>query len=288
MIDLDEYHLDCLSKLRHKKWELFLIARIVHAIWDEGIEYTCQQYVKTGDDYRLADICFPSLGIWCEINEKGGHSSVDQQERDKRRMREIMQATHWRCVNFDAFYVKNGKAKPLAVLVEEVDHFISNLKSEFLNKLDNGQISKWSPADRYSPKKYANSTIIKVSDNVVFRYHKDALGLFGYTGGHHQASTWQTRRADCKVWFPKLYPNAGWDNSISQDGSVIKTRPIDSITRSSTKKPLNGYRIVFAHNTNVLGHTVYRFLGLFELASVVDSEETYRFVSDEIVLAEYS
>ena len=148
MNDYDQYHLDCLSKIRHKKWELFVISRIVHGIWDEGIEYTCQQYIRTGDEYRLADICFPGLGIWCEINEKGGHSSRIQRKRDDLRMREIMLATQWRCVNFDAFHRGDGANKALTELTNEVDFFISALRSEFQEKLHSGYLNRWSPGDR--------------------------------------------------------------------------------------------------------------------------------------------
>ena len=63
MITKDEYLLRNFSKIRHKKWELYVITRILHNLNDTNIEYVCQQFInpKNSKGYYLADICFPSL-----------------------------------------------------------------------------------------------------------------------------------------------------------------------------------------------------------------------------------
>ena len=45
-ITKDEYLLRNFSKIRHKKWELFVITRILHNLNDSNIEYVCQQYIN--------------------------------------------------------------------------------------------------------------------------------------------------------------------------------------------------------------------------------------------------
>ena len=281
----DEYHLNSLSKIKHKKWELFVVSRIVHGIWNSGIEYTCQQYVKTkSGDYFLADICFPSLGIWCEINEMG-HVHKQKRFDDDLRKSEIMQVTNWECVDFNVFSSKDGKQRPLKLLISEVDGFVTELKQRFRRLLAEGAIEWWMPGDRYLPDKYINQQCIKVGDNVAFRYQRDALRLFGYDGGHFQRAAWLTGDPNYMVWFPKLYPNEGWKNSISEDGTVIKTQPIAQSLVKNRKPPPPGSRIVFARNKNRLGETVYRFTGVFDLQSISGQLETYELTSDSVCLS---
>ena len=75
MITKDEYLLRNFSKITHKKWELFVITRVLHLLNDPEIEYICQQYVNppNSSKYYLTDLCFPSLKIYYEIDE-GQHA----------------------------------------------------------------------------------------------------------------------------------------------------------------------------------------------------------------------
>jgi len=72
LLNKDAYLLGNFSKIKHKKWELFVITRILHTLNDSNIEYVCQQYINVkGNRHYLADICFPSLKVYYEIDE--GH-----------------------------------------------------------------------------------------------------------------------------------------------------------------------------------------------------------------------
>ena len=46
-ISKDDYLLRNIFKIKHKKWELYIITRILHSLNDPDIEYVCQQFVKS-------------------------------------------------------------------------------------------------------------------------------------------------------------------------------------------------------------------------------------------------
>jgi len=71
------------------------------------------------------------------------------------------------------------------------------------------------------------------------------------------------------IWFPKLYKNGQWNNSISNDETEIReicelpetARPhIESVLKKEIYK-----RIVFARVKSPLGDIMYRFKGEYEL-----------------------
>ena len=126
----DQYHLRNLSKIKHKPWELFVISRILHNLNDPDIEYVCQQYIniENSDKSYLADICFPSLKIYYEIDESQ-HASERHIDKDQIRQREILEATDW---EEHRIKVHNGdnppKDRPMNEVIQEVDEFIKFLK----------------------------------------------------------------------------------------------------------------------------------------------------------------
>ncbi len=131
----DEYLLRNFSKITHKKWELFVITRILHNLNDPNIEYVCQQYInpKNSNKSYLADICFPALKLYYEIDE-GQHASKHHIDKDKIRQKEILEATDWiekRIRVFD----KNDptKGRDLNEVIDEVDKFILFLKKRKIN-----------------------------------------------------------------------------------------------------------------------------------------------------------
>ena len=291
MYSKDEYLLRSLSKIAHKKWELFVVSRVLHAIVQDDLEYVCQQYVRSNkrNQYYLTDLCFPSLKLYCEVNE-AHHSPITNALKDKLRMREIMDATEWEGVVIRVFDKDDpSRGRPLSEVILEVDAFVKIIrerKAEIESR--SGRSLNWDPEQRYQPEPHIERGYIRVVDNVVFKTHRDALRLFGYQGGHYQRAAWDTHVENEWVWFPKLYPNKDWINTVSEDGRVIETGLHPNAKRASVRaKP--GRRIVFAHYKNVLGQVVYKFLGVYEL--MVDksssSKEVYDRVQDQLALSNY-
>ena len=61
-----------LSKIQHKKFELYVISRIIHKLDDPEIKYVFQQYAARDNNtgkYALIDLYLPQLGIAIEVDE---------------------------------------------------------------------------------------------------------------------------------------------------------------------------------------------------------------------------
>ena len=110
-----------------------------------------------------------------------------------------------------------------------------------------------------------------MDENVCFLNHRDVLRCFGYKGGHYQRAIWRVPGTTKEVWFPKLYENYPWDNSISPDGMTItmknKSEDLDA------PEPVEW--IVFAHNKNFLGQVIYKYLGEFSLDVSMSSHKQW-------------
>ena len=292
MITKDEYLLRNFSKIRHKKWELYVITRILHNLNDPNIEYVCQQFInpKNSKGYYLADICFPSLKLYCEINE-AQHATDEHIDSDKLRQREILEATDWIQKDIKVYDRKDpSRDRPIEEVDKEVDKFILFLrerKKKFEKKLKKKIL--WDFKDRFNPEVHIKNGHINVKDNVVFLYHKDALRLFGYSGKHYQRGWWRIKSINQAVWFPKLYPNNQWRNLLSDDRSIITQEQIINGNKVKHSLPSNEERIVFAHYKNIFGQTVYKFYGTYvvDWKNTDEYFQTFKQVSDSIDLEEY-
>lgn len=268
----DSYVLKSLSKIRHKSWELYIVSRILH-ILDGKIEFVCQQYVKpekkhliAGKDTRgyLTDLCFPSLGIYLEVNEQQ-HEGFRHAEKDDIREKEIFEETKWTQERIKIYHsVEPLIYKTLSEINTEIDAFIHKLlkKKKDIEKI-NGKELIWDYESKFDPQKYIKEGSIFVKNNVSFRTQRDAKRLFGYKGGHAQKATWEVKKTGQIMWFPKLYPNADWDNELTRDGKFIFSQHRSGIKHKAGPVAPNE-AIVFAHNKNALGDRVYKFVGVFK------------------------
>ena len=258
-ISKDDYILRNFSKIQLKKWELYIITRIVHLLNDTDIEFVCQQLIKTPDGKRyLADLCFPSLKLYYEIDE-AQHGSDQHKIKDEHRQREIVDATDFiekRITVFD----KNKNDRNIKEINNEVDAFIDFIKKRKEHFISKGDFIPWDYETKFSPTPHLKRGYIDVKDNVVFSNHRDALRCFGYKGGHYQRAVWRIKGSNKEVWFPKLYRNNTWNNSLSDDFKKIIYKKNNNTKIKRLKKR---EWIVFAHYKDLLGQIVYKFLGEF-------------------------
>lgn len=81
-----DYILRSLSKITKKRWEHYVINRIFHKLDDPEIEFVCQQCIRKAnspDKIYLADLFFPQLALYLEIDEEH-HDSDEAKKRMQR------------------------------------------------------------------------------------------------------------------------------------------------------------------------------------------------------------
>ena len=281
----DEYTLRNFSKIQHKKWELYIITRIIHFLNDPDIEFVCQQLLKTRDGKRyLADLCFPSLKLYYEIDE-AQHGSDQHKIKDEHRQREIVDATDFIEKRISVFD-KNKNDRNIKEINNEVDAFIDFIKKRKKQFILKNNFIPWNYETKFSPEPHLKRGYIDVKDNVVFLNHRDTLRCFGYKKGHHQRATWTIKGTKKHVWFPKLYKNKDWNNSLSDDFKTIEMKRTDN---SILPKVGHTEAIVFAHYKNLFGQIVYKFLGEFHTS--IKESTNYKWVyirkQTKIYLNEY-
>lgn len=118
--------------------------------------------------------------------------------------------------------------------------------------------------------KIIDKGFIDLTDNVAFRTIKDGCNCFGHSyKGYQKAEAIHPYELDISIWFPKLYSNEEWDNSISNNENLIIERCKDDNKRyEHVGNCLNSKRtkrIVFVGVKNELGDLMYGFKGLYEL-----------------------
>ncbi len=279
------------QKISGKRWELYVITRVIHMLNDHDIEYVCQQYINPpqNKDYYLADLAFPSLKLYLEIDE-GQHGEKSHQIADIKRDAEILEATDWECKRIAVYVIENGikKDKKLPILNKEVDDFVKYIKFKKKELIKLGNTVTWNYEDKFKPQTYINKKKLTVNDNVALLNHRDVLRLFGYKKGHYQRAVWKINKFNQMVWFPKLYPNSDWVNNFDDKTGLIHQYRKDLKPHPVPSKD-DPDRIVFAHQKNIFGQTVYKFFGVFRTEfSMTDSVHHYfKRIDKEIDLSKY-
>ena len=253
------------QKISGKRWELYVITRVIHLLNDPDIEYVCQQYINPPKNkkYYLADLAFPSLKLYLEIDE-GQHGSKNHKAADVKRDAEILEATDWECKRI-AVYVSQGNTKvdkKLELLNQEIDKFVEHIRIKKQKLISQGNDIVWEYEKKFLPKTFIQKQQINVSDNVALLNHRDVLRLFGYTKGHYQRAVWKVEKFNEIVWFPKLYSNSDWVNEFDEKTDTIHQHRKDMKPHPISPNDEND-RIVFAHQKNIFGQTVYKFYGVF-------------------------
>ena len=268
-----DYVLRSLSKVSTKRWEHYIINRIYHRLNDPDIEFICQQCIKRGDRYYLADLYFPQFGLYLEIDE-AYHEGDQAIISDARRRLDITEATGLTEKRISA---KGFSLEEVDANVEEFIEFLRQQKSEAKD------FAAWDYEHRYKPEPHIARGFITIGPHSTFRYQRDALRCFGYTKSHFQKGAWNLPpetvekielSGKCMVWFPRLYEQKRWNNSLSDDGLIIT-----EINKNSDDAYAERWdtRIVMARSRNALNQTLYRFVGVFEIIPEYGSGNERRF-----------
>lgn len=271
--NLDEltYYAKLLTKLRNKKYEFYVVSRIIHLLNDTEIQFTTQQLVRKEDGKRyLIDLYFPQFKIAVEIDES---HHLSNEEADRAREREIIYYT-----DVEFFIIKCDKNSNIESVHQRIDELIDKIQRLKNNK----NFRPYSYQDEFSVVQWLKVGKLRISDGAKFRTHADVLRLFGKNFRLHQAGS-SPLNEKVQVWFPKLYKNNDWDNSISPDGkSIEQTRGKNDMEIKEIKDS-----IVFAHQKDVLGNIYYSFKGVFRCTRHTENEISYERIATEVIFSDY-
>ena len=272
-----------LSKIQHKRYELYVISRIIHLLDDHELKYIFQQYAtrdtKTGK-YALIDLYLPQLNIAIEVDEA---YHKEQFTEDEVRQKEI---------------------EHLDIIVERVDCSLSinavNQRIDELVDLIKGKKSAlgldfkpWKGLNGYEY--YRDKGYFDVNDTTELTSPTEICNCFGLENAAQRGA--RVLDAETIIWWPNenyelangwVNKNSNWINKLSLDGNEIEENIKDDdkkeqFLQDALDKDIGKKRIVFYRKRNMLNEKFYRFVGVFEL----DEEKTrnkkvriYRKVSD--------
>ncbi|ANF83119.1 restriction endonuclease [Acinetobacter sp. NCu2D-2] len=280
--DIADYVTRQLAKTKNKRFEAYVISRIIHLLNDLSLKFVTQQYVRRSDErIALTDLYFPQLGIHIEVDE-GHHfislqhsnhprlSHVLQKETDAIREQDIINVTGHQILRVNVFRDEYHQPISLTSIHQQVDVILNTIRLKKKQLIDENKFTLWEPEKEFNPQTYIERGYISLADDVIFKTQADACNCFGHTykslqrGGANHAI-----ESDTLIWFPRLYQNDRWINSISADGLIITEKSVDDeITHQHIDHWRTGRqkRIVFARvKDNLSSRAMYRFLGVFKL-----------------------
>jgi very-short-patch-repair endonuclease len=256
-----EYIIKQLGRTKNKKYEMYVVNRIINLINDFDIKFITQQYVSRPNGFALTDLYFPQFEIHIEVDEPHHKKNIIP---DKIRESDIVNAT--------------GCSDPIRINVDktilEINNQIDNVVKKIceLKQKQQSSFVAWDIEAEFNPDTYINLGYIDIKDNVAFHTIADGCNCFGHNyKGYQRAGAKHTRYTDIGLWFPKLYSNKDWNNYENSDQTIITEEPKTEKYINFTKKYLENIdnelskQIVFARVKDNLGNILYRFRGMYEL-----------------------
>ena len=138
-----------LSKIQHKKYELYVLTGIIHGVNNPGIKYMFQQYVRRDEgNHALIDLYLPQFRIAIEVDEPQ-HYDKYPAIADKERLEDIAKrvdadmnifALDARRDSSGAAVVSNGEKLCINCISEEFD--FDNFAEQHLGDLCKGDNTK--------------------------------------------------------------------------------------------------------------------------------------------------
>lgn len=273
-----DYIVRSLGRTTHKKYEHYVVSRIWHLLNDLDIKFVTQQYVKRENGERaLTDMYFPQFGLHIEVDE-GFHKN--QISEDKAREADIISVTGHEFLRVDV----TSTIEEINAQIDEIVKYMREKKPHL------SDFKPWNFDLEQNPKTYIERGYMRVNDDVAFEKSVDAVNCFGYAyKGFQRAGVKHPIENDTTIWFPKLYENEGWKNSISNDDEVIISKSKDAQKAieviDNTLKSSRNKRIIFARVISPLGDVMYRFMGLYKLdvnSSTYETGLVWRRIAQEV------
>lgn len=261
-----------LSKIKHKKYELYVLSRIVHGLNDPGIKFKFQQYAKRNENgkYALIDLFLPQFNIAIEVDEA---YHLAQLTEDEVRQNDI------EVLNIDVKRVDCSEG------IVSVNTQTDRIISEIIKERDKSTFNEWDGLSGYEH--YKNKREFNVEDDTELCSVTEICNCFGFkssvqSGGRniHNSGDIDGPSEKFLIWWPKEnYADSNgeisgaWYNKmvITDEGTIIiHEYALDNNKRrehveKTLKEEMKKKRIVFYRKGNMFNETLYRFAGVFEL-----------------------
>lgn len=302
-----EYITNQFKKTFGKKYENYCVTRIYSLINRNDVKIVTQQLFKRkGKKIALADLYFPQINLWVEIDE-GHHESQVQSDRNrtnevivmnkipnevKKKYEALEEVINpeleepYRIVVYKSLDEIN---KQIDIIVEEVNNRITKLGDSFI---------PWINVNN-SPEEFISKGVIKVSDNAKFKTINTIGKIFNIekVPFNQKLHGYINIKDNVYYWCPILKivgdecDNNAWENEISEDGNTIfenqKEKSSHYISDVLDEKPI---RYIFTKYKDETGSMIYKFMGVFDLnikETIKTNRRTWKKVSNEINLKQY-
>lgn len=266
-----EYIVRQLARTKHKKYEQYVVTRIINLLNDLDVKFVTQQYVSRPEGRALTDLFFPQLSIHVEVDEPHHRSCIDA---DSIREADIVNATKHKIIRIDV-------AKSIEEINSDIDALIQQVEAKIYQLRESGRFVEWDIDAEFKSETYIEKGYIDIDHDVKLKQIKDACNCFGYSyKGFQKGWVIHPKEENTAIWFPRLNPivdqapmDGEWDNRISQNEEIITTLHLtDHYKNKKILNDIKNYkdeppkRVVFVRVKGNLGMTLYRFRGLYELS----------------------
>lgn len=298
-----DYYARSFKAIRNKKYEFLAISGIIHRLNDPEVEFSTQQLVRLGEHRALLDLYFPQFELCVEVDEEYHLGQLDE---DKEREEAVKRIFNKRKIDLDKslseitvdlsdlrlFMRLAVKDATLATFNAEIDRVVTRIRKERDCQKHMRSFMPFKYGDRESSEHWISIGRLRVADDDRLGTHTDVRHLFQNKKAPSGPAIIKLGKDDndstrTKLWFPKLYPNRNWNNSLSSDGEIIqfpeRGGDFDTAGQSENKPGDPDTRlIVFAHRKDSLGRIFYKFVGVFVNEGRRSSRTTFRRIFSEI------
>jgi very-short-patch-repair endonuclease len=269
------------AQTKGKTFENYIINQIWAKVEDLGLYPVTQQYVKRPNGYALIDLYFPQIQFAIEVDEFAHEKNILP---DKMRMEDIFSS-------ISEISIERIKEADYENVKNQIENVVKKIKQR-VN--ETGELT-WE--EGWNEEEYNEKlSLIKkrgkllVSDLIGFKRIQVTNDIFnmGYSEGFLQYGKSFLRKSENEfVWFPHLTPQKDWENTISDDWTIIYEKYIGEPNKykendGSLDKEL--LRYTFAKYKDALGETSYRFIGVFKNQDYINGIRTYKRFYTEIIL----
>jgi len=269
-----EYIARSLTKLTNKKYELYVISRIIHLLNDEDIEFKTQFSIDGGKYF--IDLFFVGLNIAVEIYEAFHSANVDADIKRENEIKKIKEHCLVEKIKFILIEVYNIT---LEALNDKIDDVVAEIKDKKAKKgnikwLDDEQKLEQIMQTKYLPYYSSfktNAEILRVFGKNFKQWYKGGYPIKGHFLWFPTLSVVEEgvrTSAGKREWMNTFNPNTGIIIEASKTENLNSKDFQDEITDQTT-------RLVFMKQKNDFGEVRKYFIGEFKANKYDDSIDEF-------------